>query len=179
MRHSRLAWALGLLSLLAACQAPPRIRMAHAQPVPTPATGRPAARSPDRTQPHWTFSVAQDRCRAMLGYGDLMVSVEAGPTRAIVLSIAASSRPGQAGRPASVAFAGGGSWRLSARDTGRSLQASFPDGTEGLDHLLILLAGGRLSVRTGAGALPDRSVPDAGVAGRDWYGCVAGLAEVT
>lgn len=176
MRQSRLACTLGLLSLLAACQAPPQIRLAHAQPFALQPQARPVARPPDRTQPRWAFSVAQDKCRATLAYGDVTVSVEAGPARAISLSVAPSSRSAQAGRPASVAFAGAGSWRIPARDTGRSVEASFPAGAEGLDHLLALLGGGRLSVSTGTAALPDRRVPDAGVAGRDWYGCAARLA---
>eukprot|EP01037_Dinobryon_pediforme_P005476 gene5476-5532_t len=155
---------------LVACKAPIR-----PFPARTPVhVARPVPRPPERPQPaRWSFHETQSSCIARLAGSDTSVTVTAGPSAALSISVEARSRrPASSGQP-SVAFRGDATWRLTAHGSGNAVNASFPSDAHGLDDVLALLGGGQLSARTASGTLPDLDVPDAGVAGRDWYGCAA------
>jgi hypothetical protein len=158
--------------LLAACQAPARTAFVQG-PVSAPAA-KPVERPPERVQPaRWSFRETQASCVASLSNPQISVTVTAGPAHELSISVVAKPRPGTSFDQASVAFRGRHAWRLAAHLSGTTLEASFPAGAQGLDDLLALLGGGQLSARTAVVVLPDLIVPDAGVAGRDWYGCAA------
>jgi hypothetical protein len=162
--------ALATSFLLLACQAPIRSTPARA-PLPV---ARPALRAPERNQTaRWSFNETRSSCIARLANSDISVTVIAGPVQSLSMSVEAKSRRGASPGQPTVAFRGDGSWRLPARGSGNTVELSFPSGAQGLDDVLALLGGGQLSARTASSTLPDLDVPDAGVAGRDWYGCAA------
>lgn len=157
---------------LAACQAPIRTAPYRA-PLPEP-VAKPVERPAERVQPaRWSFRETEASCIAGLANAQTSVTVKAGPAHALSISVTAKTRSGTPSDQASVAFRGRRGWKLPAYSSGVAVEASFPAGAQGLDNVLALLGGGQLSPHIEGVVLPDLIVPDAGVAGRDWYGCVA------
>ena len=164
--------AIAISLLLAACQAPVAtvpakapVAVAAATPVQPPPERAPLAR--------WSFRETQAGCLATLSNSQVSVTVTAGPLHALSISMAPKPYLGTTSTQASIAFRGRRGWRLAAHAAGGAVDASLSADPRGLDDLLALLGGGQLSARAAGTVLPDLTVPDSGVAGRDWYGCAA------
>ena len=170
----RCAWATPLLVLLAGCQVagPPlqrsslmTLRDPHRSAFRPGREERPAAATAVAVR--WSFSTAAGEC----------VARTSGPSRAPVLTVRVDRAVHLAvapDGPARLAFSGpGGSWTLRAAGKGRSTTTTLPLDEGAVAHLLALLEGGKLRLEEGArpAAL---LLPDAGVSGRDWIGCVNG-----
>ena len=168
---TRIAVALLLLGL-SACQAapPPPVRTrAAARPAPVVAPTTPVDGA-------WTFSVFADRCTARATHRDMSVILAAGPGERASLSVSAGNRI-PAGATLRIAFRGdGGNWQLPARSDRRRLAtAGWALDAAGQERIQDLLGGGTVTASgTGVGA-PPLALPDAGVSGRDWFGCVSRL----
>jgi len=159
-----------VLLALAACQ--PATQAVVTAPR-APRAARPAP-PPGRVEGTWSFGVAGNRCTAQVTHREATLSITAGPRKSITLSLSSPGRrpPGR-GR---LLFRGDdGNWEAPARGTGRAAIASIPLDDTGEGHVRELLGGGTLSMQ--GGELPTLGVPDAGVSGRDWYGCVSRLAR--
>lgn len=160
------------LLLLAACQSPP-----PPAPVAQPRAARPAARPvPARVEGAWSFGVAGDRCTAQVAHREATLGITAGPEKQVTFSATSPTR--RASGRARLVFRGDdGNWEAPARGTGRSALATIPLDEQGEAHIRDLLGGGTASLQGPGVELPALVVPDAGVSGRDWYGCVARVAE--
>ncbi|MDB5416035.1 MAG: hypothetical protein JWR10_4370 [Rubritepida sp.] len=155
---------------LGACQTPPA--------PPPRATARPAGPPASPVQGAWSFGIVGDRCTARVTHRDVALDVTAGPGRRASLGVTA---PGQAlpvnGR-FTMAFQGGSGWQLAGRtDAQRKAAATLALDDAGQGRLRDLLGGGTLRLRGAGVSAPPLILPDAGVSGRDWYGCVARLTE--
>ncbi len=174
MRAGR-AWVVLSLLGLAGCEAvAPRSPYAlHSGEIAREARRPASPRREDATPVapvavQWRFSTAAAEC----------VATTSGPARTPVFTarvdraVHLSAAPG--GGASRLAFAGpGGSWTLRIPGKGRDASATMPLDGAATGRLLALLAGGRL--RLEGGARPATLVlPDAGVSGRDWMGCVSG-----
>jgi len=157
--------------------------LAACQVAPSPAP-RPVARAPARVAPPpapvdgaWSFSILADRCTARVAHRDMALAVTAGPAQRASFTLTAPNRGLPARRALRIGFQGdGGRWQVPGRtDARRTATASLPlDGT-GTARIQDLLGGGTLTASGSGVSAPALTVPDAGVAGRDWYGCVAKL----
>ena len=131
----------------------------------TPSTEPPTPRAPQIAAPvdgSWSFTTGDETCQAQVGHRGLALTIRAGPGPTIVF------QPTPAG---GLGFAGsGGRWRMRRAELG-------PGTNQPLDRALprvqTLLDGGIISL--GSGRL--LRAPDAGVAGRDWFGCLARLGS--
>jgi hypothetical protein len=170
------AWAVPLLVLLAGCQvAPPpsrrsslvTLREAHRSAFQADREGQRSAAAAVR----WSFSTTAGEC----------VARTSGSSRSPALTVRVdhivhlAMTPG--GGASRLAFSGpGGSWTLRAAGRGRSTTATLPLDEGAVTRLLALLEGGQL--RLGEGTRPATLLlPDAGVSGRDWIGCVSAKAR--
>lgn len=172
MTRATLPLLLAMLGL-AACQTP----------APPP---RPIARAPARVVPPpapvdgaWSFGILADRCTARVAHRDMALAIAAGPGPRASFTLSAPGRGLPANRPVQIGFEGdGGRWQLAGRgDARRNATAGLALDATGTARIQDLLGGGRVAA-TGSGvSAPALVVPDAGVAGRDWYGCVAKLAD--
>ena len=166
---------LPLLTLLglAACQMAP----------PPPA--RPVARAPARVAPPapvdgaWSFGILADRCTARVAHRDMALAITAGPDRRASFALTAPNRGLPANRAIRIGFGGdGGRWQVPGRsDARRTATAGLPLDATGTARIQDLLGGGTLTASGSGVSAPALVVPDAGVAGRDWYGCVTRLNE--
>lgn len=164
--------AIAISLLLAACQAP--VATMPAKAPATLAAATPIQPPPQRAPPaRWSFSETRAGCLATLSSPQVLLTVTAGPLRAVSISMAPKPRLGTTSTQASIVFRGRRRWRLAAHVAGGAVDASLSADARGLDDLLALLGGGQLSARAAGTVLPDLAVPDSGVAGRDWYGCAA------
>ncbi|NKC33298.1 hypothetical protein [Falsiroseomonas selenitidurans] len=154
---------------LAGCAAPPPA-------VPPPASPRRATlpRPPPAAPPveaAWEFRVVSGTCTATLRHPDAVVEFAAGP--APMLRLAARGVAEGAARVTRLRFRGeAGAWSLVLRDapaTERRLDAAMAE------RLRALLAGGRLGLSRQDSQALALGVPDSGVSGRAWFGCVAAL----
>ncbi|MDP3417635.1 hypothetical protein, partial [Falsiroseomonas sp.] len=122
----------------------------------------------------WSFSTASNTCTARITHPDAALSVTAGPeARVDFVARGTDAAP----RILSLAFRGPeGAWsrRLAARGAeGAGVTQPLSPATQ--RRVLALLGGGTLTfARPGAAALRV-TLPDAGVSGRDWFGCLARL----
>ena len=159
------------VALLAGCavQRPPA-RPPPPRPPPHVAAA-PVLHAPTRyLASRWSFSVTERACVARTEHPELGFSVTIGPAHGIRLTL--TDAHSHRSEPAQLGFSGGsGHWLVPARRTGRVVAASLPLTDRGLSDVLALLNGGQLFARTVDGSLPGLNVPDAGVAGRDWFGC--------
>lgn len=168
-----------LVLALAACQPAPRVIATG--PFPPSAGARPSARPKveplDRQQDAtWSFTVNGSACEARAAGPDVSLSLRASNDRTLRFILSTSQRaplPGRAGSPAQVAFAGAeGSWSLPARHgAGRMMTVSLPLDETSVSQARFVLGGGAVRL-AGRDAVPTLTIPDAGVAGRDWLGCV-------
>lgn len=172
------AWAALSLLGLAGCEAVParspyalhvgeRSREARRPATPRREAAPPAA----PVVVAWSFSTAAGEC----------VAATSGPAHTPVFTASAdrsvrfSAAPG--GGTTRIAFSGpGGSWTVRTSGRGRDASATTPLDGAATGRLLALLAGGRLRIEGGAHPA-TLIVPDAGVSGRDWMGCVSGKAR--
>jgi hypothetical protein len=150
--------------------------VACAQPQPSGAVGRRVvlpprtapAEAPQQVEAAWSFSIANGVCTASLVQDDATLTVAAGPGRDISHTTRGGARISQ------VAFRGTeGNWQLRFPGTETRVTRRLDAAVE--RRIRSLLAGGTLRYsRPGARALAV-TVPDAGVSGRDWFGCVSAL----
>jgi hypothetical protein len=173
--RTRRAWdVLMLILVLAGCEA--------MQPIPPyalhPAVGaqeaqRSAALRRESSPPaapvpvQWSFSIAAGEC----------VATASGPSRAATLTARVGRTVSLAASPGDgasrLAFSGpGGSWTLRTAGTSREAAVTMPLDGAAVGRLLALLAGGRLKLEGGGPRSATLLLPDAGVSGRDWMGCV-------
>ena len=162
------------LLLLAGCQPvaqpivlrPPLVALRpRAEAAPAPAPARPASA-------RWSFSVTVQGCeaRATAPGVSLVLRTEADRT----LRLAVSGARGASER-ARLDFSGpDGDVSLPLRRAGGLLVAELPADEASADRASVVLGGGTLRLGGGPALL---SVPDAGVAGRDWLGCVRSRME--
>ncbi|MCG7360039.1 hypothetical protein MHZ93_02065 [Roseomonas sp. ACRSG] len=164
-----------LLALgLAACQSePPPSRPVSRAPT------RPAPPVPSEVEGAWSFSVLGDRCSARVAHRQMTLAVSAGPAEKASFSLTAPGRGLPVNRPVRIDFRGdGGNWQLPGRTNGsRVASASTPLNEAGEARIRDLLGGGTVRASGSGVSAPALSVPDAGVSGRDWYGCLARLAQ--
>ncbi|MBU8537960.1 hypothetical protein [Falsiroseomonas tokyonensis] len=156
---------LGLLVLtvLSACAQPQPVGRRVVLP-PRTAPAEPA----ERGEASWSFSIANGVCSASLVQEGVTLAVAAGPGRDVTYTAQAGRRISQ------VAFRGTeGNWQL--RFPGTATRVTRRLDAAGERRLRAMLAGGTLRYsRPGARVLAV-AVPDAGISGRDWFGCVSAL----
>lgn len=172
--------ALAALLTLAACQRAPRVIATGPFPPPAPArppAPRPRVEPPARQQDAaWSFTVAGNACEARAIGPDVRLAMRATAERTLQFTLSTSARaplPGRAGAVGQIAFAGGeGAWSLPVvRGAGRATTASLPLNEASVDQARNVLGGGTVRL-AGREAPPPLLIPDAGIAGRDWLGCV-------
>jgi hypothetical protein len=171
MNRVRRLLILALLGL-GACQTPP--------PAPPPrAPARPAAPPPSPVQGAWSFGIVGDRCTARVTHRDVALDLTAGPGRRASLAVTAPGWALPVSRRVTMAFRGaGGGWQLAgSTDAQRKAAATLALDDAGQGRLRDLLGGGTLRLRGTGVSAPPLILPDAGVSGRDWYGCVARPTE--
>lgn len=123
----------------------------------------------------WSFSFANGVCTASVSHPSAGVTISAGPTSVLRVVARLAPMPGR-GAASSVAFSGpGGAWTSRLRRQGGTASSSSPLNAAAEGRLRALLAGGTLRLTTGNTPLAVLTVPDSGVAGRDWFGCVSQL----
>lgn len=185
MRGKRIGLAC-LVLVLAACQ-PPRVIATGPFP-PAPAArlpARPRIEAPARQRLEapirqqsatWSFIVTGSTCEARAAGPDVSLALQVADDRALLFVLSISPRmrlPDRIEASAQVAFAGAeGSWTLPARrGAGRAVTVALPLDETSASQARSVLGGGtvRLAERD---AVPALVLPDAGVAGRDWFGCV-------
>ncbi|MBO1073848.1 hypothetical protein [Roseomonas marmotae] len=160
---------------LAACQAAPL-------PAPVRYAPRPPAKpapEPSEVEGSWFFRVLGDRCTARVAHRDMVLDLTAGPAKRVGFTVSAPGRGLPASRSVRLHFrSDGGRWQLPGRTDGsRVASASMPLNTTGEGRIRDLLGGGTLRVQGSGVSVPVLALPDAGVSGRDWYGCLARLQE--
>lgn len=167
-----LACAACLSALLAGCQPPnppphSSPRLAHAYSQHTPA----------EMDAEWSFAITPQSCHAQASAKDLTLTIDAEDEGIVALTVAGaaiSSLVSHPGPSAHLIFSGpGGTWTLMARtQPANSLSVRMPLNKTSASDVLSLLSGGRLEGRKAQRHSPALNLPDANVAGRDWFGCV-------
>lgn len=159
--------------VLAACQPapqpivlrPPAVALRPRAETPPPAPVRPAAAK-------WSFSVTVAGCEARAAAPGLSLVLRTEADRTLRVALSGASR---ASNEARLDFAGpDGEISLPVRRAGAVLAAVLPADEASVDRAGVLLGGGTLRLGGGPALL---TVPDAGVAGRDWLGCVRSRME--
>lgn len=159
--------------LLAGCQPaaqpivlrpPTALPRPRAEAAPAPAPARPA---PAR----WSFSVTVRGCEARAAAPGVSLVLRTEADRTLRLALSGARRVSDGAR---LEFAGSdGEVSLPLRRAGGALVAELPADEASAERVGVLLGGGTL--RLGGPAL--LILPDAGVAGRDWLGCVRSRME--
>ncbi len=170
MRAICVGAALLVVASLVGCSSPPKPVVAPTRlPVPeqSPALARPAA--PAAETSNWSFE-AGESCSADARSASLSLSVVVSSSQ-VQMAVTGGPRVAFPRRAASIAFTGrSGTWTMQGRAAGRRMvQASMPLTEDAVSRVLVLLDGG--VVRVGSTA-PSLRIPNAGVAGRDWFRCV-------
>lgn len=177
----RLAGLAALLAL-AACQVPPLPPPPPPQPLHAPHRSHRPAPPSRRTEQQssaaiataaadvslrWQFSTSAGECVAeALGEGR-SPGVSVRVDRSVHVTVI------RRGYTAHFAFTGpGGSWALRSTDSGRDATITMPLDKEAFANLRKLLEGGQLRFVDG-GSPVTLLIPDAGISGRDWIGCVS------
>lgn len=150
-------------------------------PVP-PRPDRPRVVTPEPVRPvegAWSFSVANGVCTASVSHPGAAVTIAVGPAQMMRVTARVSS-PGATGAARSIAsglaFMGrAGGWNSRLRRDGQAAMAEAPLDDAAETRLRALLGGGSLRLTRGNASLALLTVPDAGVAGREWFGCVSQL----
>lgn len=166
--------AAGLaLLLLAGCQTPATApatssggsrasASAARQAVPSPS----AVPSAPPAEGAWSFSSAGGTCTARISHADAGLTVTAGPEARVGFTL-------RGARGARIAFNGpDGGWSLRGAPSGGGVSAAMPLAA-GEGRVRQLLAGGSISL-PGARQSALR-FPEAGVSGREWFGCLSRL----
>lgn len=95
--------------------------------------------------------------------------------RSLRMTLSGSPRAPTAlrGGTAALAFVGPeGAWTLAGRrGTGQAVLVSLPLDESSVSQARTVLGGGQVKL-AGNDAAPMLAIPDAGVAGRDWFGCI-------
>jgi hypothetical protein len=117
---------------------------------------------------------------------DSSLTISAGPNPVVVISAAGTpAAPSRSADPTiRIGFVGpDGTWEIRLRDTKqRASRTTLPLTETSEKQIRDLLGGGTLTFTRARARKLDLTVPDAGISGRDWFGCVAqlhpGLAAV-
>ena len=174
-RRGAAPFALLLLPplLLAACRPapqpivlrPPAVALRPRAEAPQPAPVRPAAAK-------WSFSVTVAGCEARAAAPGLSLVLRTEADRTLRVALSGARRTSEG---AKLDFAGpDGEVSLPVRRAGAVLVAELPADEASTDRVGVVLGGGTLRLGGGPALL---NVPDAGVAGRDWLGCVRSRME--
>lgn len=172
MTRRGLVWAACAMTVLAACQAPPRVIATG----PFPGAGTAQRRPEGQARPQqaaWSFTVTGAACEAKASGRSAALALRVAGDRSLRLTLSGSPRASRAapGEASSIAFAGAeGTWTLAGRRGTGAIVVSLPLDETSVAHARTVLAGGQLKLA--AEAAPLLTIPDAGVAGRDWLGCV-------
>lgn len=155
--------ALALLALMG-CQTP--------EPPPPVLAQRQAPRLPPAppVEGAWSFTAASARCTARIIHPEAALTISAGPEAEVFLTVRSTRRRGQ------IAFSGpDGNWRLPATAGTGGLRAAMPLNPAAEARVQDLLGGGTVTVpSTRQAAL---RIPEAGVSGREWFGCLERLRQ--
>jgi hypothetical protein len=157
--------------MLAGCQTP--------EPPPAPPSGgsraaspavRPLPTPPPPVAPPaegaWSFSSTGGSCTARITHADAGLTVTAGPEARVGFTL-------RGARGARIAFSGpDGGWNLRGAPSGGGVSAEVPLAA-GEGRVRQLLGGGSISL-PGA-RQPALRFPEAGVSGREWFGCLSRL----
>jgi hypothetical protein len=159
----RLVLAAAAALLLASCEHPAVPVQPAPAPLPAPTVHRPVAST-------WVFHTG-DVCTATAGSPELSLEVTASSGK-LVLTAHGTAMPARAAVP--IAFAGtSGSWTVTGHvASGHRVIASRAMTDDGAGQILVLLAGGVVTVGNRNDGLPRLRVPNSGVPGRDWFECV-------
>ncbi len=163
------------MAALAGCQAPPRVIATG--PFPGAGAAQRRIEGPARPQEAvWSFTVTGAACEARASGPSIGLSLRVAGDRSLHMTLSGSPRAPTAvrgGGTASIAFAGPeGAWTLAGRrGTGRAVLVSLPLDETSVSQARTVLGGGQVKLASGEAA-PLLSIPDAGVAGRDWFGCI-------
>ena len=170
-----------LVLALTACQPQPRVIATGPFPPPPglrPAQpARPRAEAPARQQDAvWSFTVTGNACEARAAGPDVSLALRVANDRALQLTLSTGARapmPARGGALMQLAFAGAeGSWSLPARrGASQTVTVSLPLDETSVSRARTVLGGGTVRL-SGREVVPPLAIPDAGVAGRDWFGCV-------
>lgn len=169
----RLVWAACVLAL-AGCQAAPRVIATG----PFPGAGAAQRRPDGQTRPQeaaWSFTVTGAACEARASGRSVGLALRVAGDRSLLMTLSGSPRAPRAvrGGTASIAFVGPeGAWTLAGRrGTGQAVLISLPLDETSVGQARTVLGGGQVKL-AGDDAAPLLAIPDAGVAGRDWFGCI-------
>ena len=173
---------LALLLLLAACQVPPPL-----PPLPLHASRRLAHRSASPSRRihmeqqssaaiattvadiplQWQFSTSAGECVAEALGEARSPGISVHVDRSVHVTII------RRGYTAHFTFTGpGGSWSLHSTDRGRDATITMPLNDATFSNLRKLLEGGQFRFVDGYSPV-TLQIPDAGISGRDWIGCVS------
>ena len=175
MRSCWPVWAACTITALAACQAPPRVIATGPFPVAGAAQRR--FDGPSRPQDAvWSFTVTGAACEAKASGPSIGLALRVAGDRSLHMTLSSSPRALLAlrgGAAATIAFAGPeGAWTLTGRrGGGRAVSVSLPLDETSVSHARTVLGGGQVKL-AGGETPPLLTIPDAGVAGRDWFGCI-------
>lgn len=164
------------VAVLAACHAPPKPAPV-ALPVPPTPVPSPAQRPPRPLPAVWSFAITNAACEAEAAHRDLSLAVRVGSDGKVVLRLAGEvlrRHRWRAGTRAEFHFVGAaGAWALQSRfDPGHTFVAVVPLDEIAAGQVLELLGGGSLSTSAPLDRIPVLQIPDANVAGREWFDCV-------
>jgi hypothetical protein len=152
-------------ALLAACAQPQPAPVGRRVVLPPRAAPAEAAAQADGA---WSFSIANGVCTASLVQDEATLTLAAGPGRDLSYAVRGGRRISQ------VAFRGAeGNWQQ--RFAGSETRVSRRLDAAGERRIRALLSGGTLRYSRPGSRVLSVSVPDAGVSGRDWFGCVSAL----
>lgn len=174
MRPRRIVWAALATIALAACQAPPRVVATGPFPGAGAAQRRPEGQGRPQ-QATWSFTVTGAACEAKAHGRSAGLALRVAGDRSLRLTVSGGPRAPRAtpGGTESIAFAGaGGAWTLAGRrGTGQAILVSQPLDESSISQARTVLAGGQLKLANAEAAVL-LVIPDAGIAGRDWLGCI-------
>jgi hypothetical protein len=116
----------------------------------------------------WSFTAGASGCTAQVRHAEATLSVTAGPEPRLAWSLRGAARGGR------IVFAGPeGGWTLRGTAAADGTRATIPLDAAGEARVQQLLGGGTASLP--GTRLPPLRIPDAGVSGREWFGCLTRL----
>lgn len=170
----RAAWAACAMAVLSGCQAPPRV--VATGPFPIAGAAQRRFDGPFRPQEAvWSFTVTGAACEARASGPSVGLALRVASDRSLRLTLSGSRAltAVRSGGAASIAFVGPeGAWTLAGRrGTGRAVLVSLPLDETSINQARTVLGGGQVKL-AGVETASLLAIPDAGVAGRDWFGCI-------
>ncbi|HZH45769.1 MAG TPA: hypothetical protein VEY31_03965, partial [Roseococcus sp.] len=116
----------------------------------------------------WSFTAGATSCTARVRHAEATLSVTAGPEPRLAWTLRGAARGSR------IVFAGPeGGWTLRGTAAADGTRATIPLDAAGEARVQQLLGGGTASLP--GTRLPPLRIPDAGVSGREWFGCLTRL----